>query len=69
MTAMIHTLILLHLLLELLLLHETDVPLSLLHGLGISHAVAAAAVAAVTEVVGVDVGIVKVRISDRRIGD
>ena len=61
-------LVLLHLLLKLLLLHETNISLSLLHGLRIAH-VAAAAVAAMTGIVGIGVGMVEIRYSNRRIGD
>lgn len=84
MTAVVHrALILLHLLLKLLLLHETNCSLSLLHSLGVS---VSAATAAMTHVVGViaamagvvgaaatsgvmGVMMIEIRISDWRIGD
>lgn len=77
MTAVRRSLILLHMLLKLLLLHESYIPLPLLHGLGIRHVVVAvavdvtagAAVATVTDVMGIDVGVVEVWDSDGRIGD
>jgi len=47
-----HTLILLHLLLELLLLHEANAPLPLLHSLRVADAVATS-VAAVAQVVDI----------------